>query len=206
MSEHFPHFLGYAADGRPREESGTTSAELRNSERTLRTLIDTSPESILLLDTEGTALIVNATAVRRLGKPIDEIIGRKIHVFTTPDVAANRERYVAEVVRTGKPICFDDVRCGRSFENAIHPVFDAQGRVAAVAVLAIDRTDRNRTEQALKQAHDELEQRVEDAPPNLPPPTSNCDRPSRTAGKRRRPCGKAKSNTEPWSRLRPTPY
>jgi C4-dicarboxylate-specific signal transduction histidine kinase len=44
----------------------------------------------------------------------------------------------------------------------MHPVFDEKGEVAAIALLGIDRTDRKRAEQALKQAHDELERRVEE--------------------------------------------
>ena len=44
----------------------------------------------------------------------------------------------------------------------MHPILDEQGKVAAVAVLGIDRTERKRAEEALQQAHDELERRVEE--------------------------------------------
>ena len=135
---------------------------LRNSERTLRTLIDASPEAIGLVDTEETVLIINETAARRLGTTIGEITGQKLYTFVPPEVAANRRKRVAEVVRTGKPIRFEDQRSGRYIENAMHPVLDEQGKVAAVAILAIDRTDHKRAEEALKQAHDELERRVEE--------------------------------------------
>ena len=65
-----------------------------------------------------------------------------------------------EVVRTGKANRFEDQRDGREFEIAMHPVLDGQGKVAAVAVLAIDQTERKQAEEALKKAHDELERRV----------------------------------------------
>ena len=119
---------------------------LRNSERTLRTLIDASPESIVLLDTERTVLIANETAARRLGKTVDEMVGQKSHTFVPPEVAAQRVKYFQEVVRTGKPIRFEDQRSEWYFEIAMHPVFDEQGKVAAVAVLSIDRTERKRAE------------------------------------------------------------
>ena len=135
---------------------------LRNSERTLRTLIDASPESIMLLDTEGTILFANELATRRLGRTVDEITGQRIDTFLPPEVAANRNKHVAEVVRTGKPVRFEDQRSGRYFENAMHPVLDEQGKVAAVAVLGIDRTDRKRAEQALQQAHEKLEERIKE--------------------------------------------
>ena len=69
---------------------------------------------------------------------------------------------MAEVIRTGKPIRFEDQRSDRYVENAVYPVLDEQGKVAAVAVLAIDRTERKRAEEALKKAHDELEERVKE--------------------------------------------
>ena len=135
---------------------------LRNSERTLRTLIDASPAAIVLLDTEGTVLIANETSAHRLGRTVDEITGHIVFNFMPAEVAASRRKHVAEVIRTGKPIHFEDQRFDRYVENAAYPILDEQGKVAAVAVLAIDQTERKRAEQALKQAHDELEERVKE--------------------------------------------
>ena len=113
--------------------------KLRNSERTLRTLIDASPESILLLDAAGTILLINKTVADRLGMPADQIVGRTAYDVHPPEVAANRMRHFEEVVRTRKPTRFDDLRLGRYMENVIHPILDGQGRVTTVAVLGIDR-------------------------------------------------------------------
>ena len=135
---------------------------LRNSERTLRTLIDASPETIVLLDTEGTVLIANETVAHRLGTTVAEMVGHKVHDFLSAEVAANRMKICEEVVRTGKPIRFEDKRLERYFANVMCPVIDEGGKVIAVAALGIDQTERKRAEEALKQAHDELEQRVEE--------------------------------------------
>jgi PAS domain S-box-containing protein len=135
---------------------------LQENERMLRTLMDASPESILLLDTEGTVLIVNETAARRLGKTADEITGRKAHTLMPLELAVERTERFQEVIRTGKAIRFQDMRSEQYFETAMHPILDKQRKVVAVAVLGIDRTEWKHVEEALKQAHDELEQRVEE--------------------------------------------
>ncbi len=135
---------------------------LQKSERMFRKLMDASPESILLVDAEGTVLIANETTAHRLGKTVDEILGRKIHDFMPADLAAQRKKHVAEAIRTGKLIRFEDKRSERYFENIIHPVMDEEGKVAAVAILGIDRTDRKRAEEALKKAHDELEEKIKE--------------------------------------------
>jgi two-component system, NarL family, sensor histidine kinase UhpB len=135
---------------------------LHNSERTLRTLMDASPESILLIDTDETILFANATMARRFGTTADKIVGRTSYDLVSPELAAKRMERLQEVVRTGKAIRFEDERSERCFEIAMHPIFGEQGEVAAVAVLAIDQTERKRSEEALKQARDKLERRVEE--------------------------------------------
>ena len=136
--------------------------KLQNSERTLRTLMDASPESILLLDPEETILFANATMAHRFGTTVDKIVGRKPRDLLPAEIAANRMRHFQEVVRTGKAIRFEDERFDRYIENAMHPILDEQGKVVAVAVLGIDRTERKRAEEALQKAHDELERRVKE--------------------------------------------
>jgi len=135
---------------------------LRESERMLRTLMDASPESILLLDTDGTILLANETSAQRLGKPVDKIVGHTSRDIFPAKVAAERTRHFQEVVRTGKAIRFEDERFKRHIESALHPVLDEQGTVVAVAVLGIDRTEEKRAAAALRQAHDELDQKVKE--------------------------------------------
>jgi PAS domain S-box-containing protein len=134
--------------------------KLRENERLLRTLVDASPESILLLDTNETILLANETSAQRFGRLVDELVGKRPRNLLSPEVAAQRIQYFESVVRTGKAIRFEDERSGRYYENALHPVLDERGVVVAVAVLAIDRTEQKWAEKALQRAHDELEQRV----------------------------------------------
>ncbi len=135
---------------------------LRGSERTLRTLMNASPESIVLMDVDGTIRVANETVARRLGKTVDEITGRIVYDFFPPELAAQRRRHVAEVVRTGTPVRFEDQRLDLFVENMVCPILDEDGGVAGIAVLSIDRTERKQTEDALRTARDELERRVEE--------------------------------------------
>jgi PAS domain S-box-containing protein len=143
-------------------ERKQAAEKLRNSERTLRTLVNASPESILLMDTAGTILLANDTFAQRLGKSVDEITGAILYDLLPFEVAVNRKKHVEEVARTGKATRFEDRRFGRDVENAVHPILDKQGNVVALAVLGIDQTDRKRAEEALQKAHDELEEKVKE--------------------------------------------
>ena len=149
--------------------------KLQNSERTLRTLMDANPESIVLMDTDGRTLLANATTAHRLGTTVDKIIGKTPKDLLPPEIAATRLRHLREVVRTGKAFRFEDERFGRTIENAVHPILDEQGKVTAVAVLGIDRTENKQSEEALQKARDELERRVEERTAELATANENLD-------------------------------
>jgi PAS domain S-box-containing protein len=135
---------------------------LQHSERTLRTLMDASPESIVLMGIDGRVVFANATMAQRFGTTADKLVGRTSADLLPAEIAANRMKHLQTVVRTGKSLRFDDVRFDRCIESALHPIFDEQGKVAALAVLGIDHTERRRAEEALQKAHDELERRVDE--------------------------------------------
>ncbi len=114
----------------------------------------------MLLDAEGTVLFANQTAARRLGRSAAEVVGCTVYDLLPPERTALRSKHFHEVVRTGKPVRYDDERLGRHYEGVVHPVLDEQGKVAALAVFSIDRTERKLAEERLQRAHDELERRV----------------------------------------------
>jgi len=83
--------------------------------------------------------------------------------FLPPDLAKSRRAFVQKVITTGKPQRFEGHGlAGRIMANHIFPVWGAAGKVTGVAVYAQDITKRTQAEQALRKAHDSLEQKVKD--------------------------------------------
>ena len=136
-------------------------AILQNSDRALRTLLDASPESIALVDGDGRICLANRATAERLGKPVDKLIGCTLRDLLPEEVAIPRMKRIEEVVRTGRPTRFEDMRCGRYVENTLYPILDDEGNVALVAILGIDQTERRLAEEALQKGYEELERRVE---------------------------------------------
>ena len=91
--------------------------------------MDASPESILLINTDETILVANATMARRFGTTADKIVGHTSYDLVSPELAAKRMERLQEVVRTGKAIRFEDERSERYLEIAMHPILDEQGRL-----------------------------------------------------------------------------
>ena len=121
--------------------------ELQESEETARALMNASPESALLVDTLGRVLAANEVAAQRLHTTVSQLIGTHATDFFPPPLAANRSTRLAEVVRTGQPVHFEDERSGRSMDNYIQPVCDASGRVIRLAIFGYDVTERKQVEE-----------------------------------------------------------
>jgi PAS domain S-box-containing protein len=131
---------------RVRERTG----ELRESEETLRALLDASMEIALLSDKEGTILDLNDIAAATLGGTKAEIAGRNFADFMPPELAQARLLKVEEAALTGSLVRFEDELGGRFFENSIYPVRDSSGSVTALAVYARDVTEQRRAVEALR--------------------------------------------------------
>ncbi|MFZ5450813.1 MAG: PAS domain S-box protein [Thermodesulfobacteriota bacterium] len=125
---------------------------LQEREETLSVLINSNTESLLLLDPQGTVLAANATAAARMGKRPEEVQGANVWDIMPKEVVPRRKARIAEVVASGKPVQFEDTRQDRYFSSYCHPVLDSQGKVARIAVLAIDLTDYKKAEQLLRES------------------------------------------------------
>jgi PAS domain S-box-containing protein len=142
--------VGAVVVARDVTEAKRAEKSLRDSEATLRGILNAAKESIWLFATDGTTLLGNETALTRLGLPRDRIIGRTIQEVT-PEVASSRMARLQEAAATG-PIEFEDLRAGILFEHRFYPVSGDDGRVSRIACFSRDITERRRTEEALRQS------------------------------------------------------
>ena len=112
--------------------------------------MDASTESALLLDTRGNILAANKTAAERLGSTVEQLVGTLLFDHFAPDVAARRKGYLQAILTARRPMDFIDERAGRTYDNHVHPVFDAGGEVIRLAVFGKDITARLAAEEALR--------------------------------------------------------
>ena len=120
---------------------------LRESEETALALLNAPNDVALLLDAQGRVLAANTHACRRLGSSLDRLFGRRMADLLEDEVGGRRHAMVEKVIQTGMPVRFDDERRGIRFDNTYYPVFDAQGKVARVAVIARDVTETKKVEE-----------------------------------------------------------
>ncbi len=131
---------------------------LRESEEKYRTLVETAGDSIATVNGEGRVLFVNRAGARRLERPRDEVIGKRLGDLFPRKIAERQLGNICKVLRSGRgqtveaPVVFgEETRCQLT---RMQPQRDHEGRIVAVTIIATDITDQKATERALRESEE----------------------------------------------------
>lgn len=141
------------------------------SER-LRLLLECTGEGIFGVDMDGRCTFVNRAAAEMLGYRTEQVHGRNMHELIHHTHADGRhypecECPIFNAFRRGLPCRIDSEVLWRADGSAFnaeyssYPIVD-DGVVRGAVVTLVDITERKRAEAELRQAHEQLERRVEE--------------------------------------------
>jgi PAS domain S-box-containing protein len=150
--------VGIISVARDVTEHRRAEEALRMSEETLRSLIDATTESLLLIDATGRILVANETLARRLNKSKADVIGTSLYDHFPQEVAEYRKNQFGEAILTGRPVRFEDRRGGMLMLNYVYPILDHSGKVSKLAIFATDMTEREQAEQERAMLESQLRQ------------------------------------------------
>jgi len=156
-----------------RSESGTNMEDLiqelerlRESARHYRILMDESMDPTFSFFPDGTYRYVNQAFAKGVGKPADEIIGKKIWDVFEKDEADKRFSIVKKVFAQGEteeievrvPLPSGDTY----YLTTVKPIIGEDGGVETVICTSKNITHRKYAEIALKEEHDKLLQAMKE--------------------------------------------
>ncbi len=128
---------------------GAERDSLRQSEETIRALLNAVTEVMFLVRADGTLLALNDTAAKRFGKGVQEIVGVNLAELLEPEILEDRKLQAAPALRDGTPVVFEDQRQGRTFKTSVYPIKDGTGKVIQLAVFGSDITAYKKAEEKL---------------------------------------------------------
>ena len=129
-----------------------TQEVLRKSEERYRALVESTEDSIYLVNRQHCYVFMNQNHLARLGFSAEEFLGRPYSDFHSVEETQKFEAAVDEVFATGKSIQQEhqSVRDNRFFLRTLSPVLRDDGTVSAVTVISKQITQRKEMEEELR--------------------------------------------------------
>ncbi|MFS8118455.1 MAG: PAS domain S-box protein, partial [Microcoleus sp.] len=133
-------------------------AALRDRNALLNSILESTPDIIVVKDRLGRYVAINSTLANFLGKPIEEIIGKNDLELLPPDTAREMMAKERQIMAAGITESYEeDVSGGEktaTFFTTKAPWRDANGNTLGIIATTRDITDRKQAEKALKQSEE----------------------------------------------------
>jgi len=152
-------------------ERKRAEAALSESEERFKAFIENSPAAISIKDLDRRFLMVNQTFEANHNLRRDELIGKTLEDMYSPEEAAVYTALERKVAETGEVIQ-QEVRPIRApgidlFLTTKFPIRNPKDEIVAIGTINTDISELGRTQAMLRQARDELEQRVKERTKDL---------------------------------------
>ncbi len=122
----------------------------RAQEQIVRTLLNATPDSAVLLDRDFVIQAINQAGAQFLGAPPDLLVGRPLLEGVPADIAALYASHLSQVFISGQPVEFVYDRCERILSIFIYPLLNSSGEVEQVAMYGRDITEQYLSDLALQ--------------------------------------------------------
>jgi two-component system sensor histidine kinase UhpB len=143
-------YLGQCVTNQDVTERKQLQLELVEKEKLAGALLDASADEIGLINLDGSIVYINGTWRRRLGKPLEALIGTSIWNLVPPERVDHRHIILNKVVGTGLAVRFVDKQGDQWHEILVSPVYGREGKVEEIFTCTHDITQQIRTEERLK--------------------------------------------------------
>jgi PAS domain S-box-containing protein len=138
---------------------------LKESEEKYRSLVESTKDSIYLMDGDCRYLFINKKHLSRFGLPADKVVGRAYGEFHSTAEAKEFAKKVKEVFKTGKAISYEyrSQRDGGYYLRTLSPVKGTDGMATALTVVSKNITELKQSEKSLHESEEKYRLFVEHA-------------------------------------------
>jgi PAS domain S-box-containing protein len=162
---HEIFFEGFIEDITERRQAEDA---LRESEERYRTLAETAPDMIFIIDRKGRVEYINEFAARVIGYPSKEVVGKRAVELFSAEVSRRQKGNIQKVFKSGEPLYYEGQTGfpGRDLwlGSWLVPMKNETGEVVSVFGISRDITERKHAEEALAESENKFRWLYEYAP------------------------------------------
>jgi len=130
---------------------GRSRDALAESEESAWALLDATSDAVILINTRGVIQASNELAAMRFGMSLEQMVDESLYDILPAEQAVKMRTHVAEAVRSGKSVRYEDEREAKIIDYNIFPVAGAKGEPTRLAVFSRDITIRKWVEDVTDQ-------------------------------------------------------
>ena len=119
---------------------------LKESEATIRTMINATNSMVYLFDMKGKIINLNRPGALLFDKTPEEMIGTNFKLFFDQNDFSRLTLTVKKVIQTLQPVSYQKNRKDRYYDVNLYPVFNKRKRVDKICVFVYDITELKKTE------------------------------------------------------------
>ncbi|MEG3939697.1 PAS domain-containing protein [Microcoleus sp. S36b_A3] len=153
------NILGLIAIARNIGDRKQMEAKLRDRNFLLNSILESTPDIIVVKDLEGRYVALNSNVANFIGKPIEEIIGKDDLELMSADsarevMAKDRQIMAAGITESYEEDISSDDETPTTFLTTKAPWRDANGNILGIIATSRDISDRKQAEDAIKQSEE----------------------------------------------------
>jgi PAS domain S-box-containing protein len=130
--------------------------KLRQSEATIRGLLNATKDETVLVDNDGTILALNNAFAASAGKPVAELVNTVLYELIKTGALSMKTADEMQKKGEGSPISFEEELRDRWLDTTVYSINDGNGVRQQVAIFRHDITSIKQAERQLKAANDQL--------------------------------------------------
>ena len=114
---------------------GTRTGELREKQQVLLSILEATPESLILLDRDGRIVTCNEVAARRAGKRVSDLVNTRFTSALPAEIAKHRQTLIDQAIQKRSAVVDEDDTGRDVFSDLLQSRLRQQGRGDAASVV-----------------------------------------------------------------------